>query len=155
MNKNEIIKRLDGIIKECLAVKNEMQKDAALELFNDGTDLQRQVDKNKLYTGNALKVIDHLSNMRIKHKLGVKKLHVTRARIKTVSDRLRDSSVEEAIDVIDTRFHEWIGDTQFEQYLTLETMFRPSKYAKYVDDVDRVKKLMVKSSHESQGFWAE
>ena len=51
---------------------------------------------------------------------------------KYIRARLKDFSVEDIKTVIDKKCKEWIG-TEFEKYLTPETLFRPSNFEKYLN----------------------
>ena len=51
---------------------------------------------------------------------------------KHIRARLKDFSVEDIKTVIDKKCKEWIG-TEFERYLTPETLFRPSNFEKYLN----------------------
>ena len=57
----------------------------------------------------------------------------TYRRNRQIKDRLKDSSIQDAKNVIDSRFIIWLFDEKNKQYLTIETIFRPSKYYKYLD----------------------
>lgn len=51
---------------------------------------------------------------------------------KHIKARLQDFSVDDLKAVIDKKCEEWIG-TEFEKYLTPETLFRPSNFEKYLN----------------------
>jgi hypothetical protein len=68
-----------------------------------------------------------------------------------ITDRLKESCLDDAKRMISTRFHLWVNDEKFVQYLTIETLFRPSNYFKYVDDIDRIEKTIPKSFTDVDG----
>ena len=140
----EIIKRIDKAIKELSLIKLDLQKNVQSDIF------EKPSVKCK-YRDHAIEVINYMSELRIKHKLSSRVLKSNYSRIKLVTDRIKDSSVEDAKNVIKTRFHLWVNDEKQSQYLTIETLFRPSKYFKYVDDIERVERGMPKSFTDNQG----
>lgn len=58
---------------------------------------------------------------------------------KHIKARLQDFSVEDLKAVIDKKCQEWIG-TEFEKYLTPETLFRPGNFEKYLNQKINPKK---------------
>lgn len=62
----------------------------------------------------------------------------TKSTVSTISARLAEYSVEEIKLVISNRYKEWKG-TEMEKYLTPGTVFRPSKFEKYLQEANRTK----------------
>lgn len=60
----------------------------------------------------------------------------TPARIKLVVGRLKEKfNRKDFIDVLNHKFHTWAHDEKWREYLTPETLFRPSNFPKYVEAV--------------------
>ena len=144
MKDTETIKKLDKIIEIAISAKQEILKSALVELHDISEPEQNdtRVVKAAMKNDRAIKVINHLSDMRIRYKLSLSPLSVNKARIDLINKRLNESSVEEAIDVIDTRFHEYLN-TENEHLLNLDSIFKTTRFFNYLDDVSRVKSLMI------------
>jgi hypothetical protein len=157
MNQDEIIKRIDKCIGELIAIKVEIQESSQTKLFEEDKQTKKAVFNAKL----GIEIINHLSDLRIKYKLANKPLHITKPRLKMIQDRLKESDLISAKKMITTRFVVWAHDDKFNQYLTIETMFRPSNYFKYVDDIERIEKTISKSFTEGKpseaihGSWTD
>ena len=67
---------------------------------------------------------------------------------KHLKARLKEFSVEDVKTVIDKKCKEWIG-TDFERYLTPETLFRPSNFEKYLNQ-NIVKKKEPQRVHQRE-----
>ncbi len=128
----QTIKQTRALLKLQERHLTEMTDCAQKSLF-DANEGKKEASINL----QAARVIEHLSQHRIKEKLSDKDLKKSDSRIQSVADRLKESSFEEAIKMIDTKLFDWRGKDQIE-YFTIETMFRKSKYFKYVDDIPRI-----------------
>lgn len=131
MNKKLLTKRIDKVIGELVSIKLELHKAEQLEIKCE--------PKNDPNINNAKEVYLYFSRKRV--DTGYVKTWLTtdvastsyKNRIKSIKERLKDSTVEDAKKVIDSRFIFWLYDEKNKQYLTIETIFRPSKYYKYLD----------------------
>jgi len=125
MDKKLLTQRIDKVIGELVSIKLEFQETEQLEI--------ECAPKKDPMTERIKEVIDYFSKKRIDCGISKLELKKTYQRIRQVKDRLKDSSVQDAKDVIDSRFIAWLFDEQYKQYLTIETIFQPSKYYKYLD----------------------
>lgn len=74
-------------------------------------------------------VIDYFNK-----KLGTKYTYKNKANVQAIKGRLEEGhTVDECKKVIDIKYDEWINDKEFRKYLTIETLFRPSKFEKYLN----------------------
>lgn len=95
-----------------------------------GVDPEKELSKAEF----TKLVIDHLNE-----KMGTNYRHTTKATQTAVSGRRADGyTLEDFYTVIDKKYHEWIG-TDMESNLCPDTLFRPSKFEKYINQpwVDR------------------
>lgn len=83
-------------------------------------------NNNDDYVIKCKEIIDYLND---KAKT---KYRQVESNYKHLKARLKDFSVEDVKAVIDKKCNEWIG-TEFERYLTPETLFRPSNFEKYLN----------------------
>lgn len=153
MRQEEIVKRVDKAIEELIAIKVALTEAKQEEAFPD----IKMVDIAK---EEAIQVIEYLSARRIKYKLSKRPLLQNTQRINMVKSRIKESSREDAMAMITTRFMVWGNDEKFKQYLTIETMFRPSKYHKYVDEIEAINKTVPKEftqveSTTKRGTWTD
>lgn len=75
----------------------------------------------------ATEIMEHLNQ-----KTG-KKFRPTKGTLKLIIGRLNEGySKEDCFHVINVKFAEWVGTSQ-EKYLDYETLFRPSKFPKYLE----------------------
>lgn len=132
------IARLENQIKSLKATKKRLIKDSQLDITSVSSVSCGTPDYS-----DAIEVINYLSKLRIFHGLTSRSLKTTKERKKMVYARLKDSNIEEAKKLIDTRFKIWLN-TPFENYLKVETLFRPSNYFKYVDDIGEIEAKKVK-----------
>ena len=63
----------------------------------------------------------------------------TEATVKAINARLEEYSADDIKAVIDNRVSAWLG-TDMEKYLCPETVFRPSKFEKYYNEVEKASK---------------
>ncbi|MAF04936.1 MULTISPECIES: conserved phage C-terminal domain-containing protein [unclassified Herbaspirillum] len=89
----------------------------------------------KTLSGNSpdvLAVLDHLNE-----KTG-KAYRAVEANTKLIAARLRESSLDDCIRVIDLKAGEWLGDPKMEEYLRPATLFGATKFAQYVGQLGGV-----------------
>lgn len=137
MQNKEIIKRVDKAIEELIAIKVSLSEGEQQEVFSESVkvDFKRE---------QAVRIINFLSGKRVKFGLSKKPLALTSQRINMVKSRLNETNFDDAHNVVRTRFIVWGNDDKFKQYLTIETLFRPSKYHKYVDEIEAIDKTVPK-----------
>lgn len=88
--------------------------------------LTNNIDDNNISNNIYSEVLEYLNQKAGTHYRQVE------SNYKHIKARLQDFSVEELKQVIDKKCREWIG-TDFEKYLTPETLFRPSNFEKYLN----------------------
>lgn len=71
-------------------------------------------------------ILDYL-NLKAKSRF-----KVTDKNSKFISDRLKDSSMDEIKQVIDAKVSEWMGDDKMEKYLRPSTLFNGTKFYEYL-----------------------
>ena len=59
---------------------------------------------------------------------------------KGLKERLKDYSVDQIKLVVANRYEEWNGDAVMEKHLNPTTIFRPSKFEKYIEEAERTRK---------------
>ena len=114
---------------------NREVKKSLLKLHDNDYIIFSQYDKVKAMLNKtkdletAGLVIDFYNNLLNKN---VSKTSVSSTR--HLLARLKEFSVEDCKLVIANRYDRWHDDDFMKQYLTLETIFSPSKFEKYLDD---------------------
>jgi uncharacterized phage protein (TIGR02220 family) len=88
--------------------------------------LTNNIDNNNISNNIYSEVLDYLNQKAGTHYRQVE------SNYKHIKARLQDFSVEDLKSVINKKCKEWIG-TDFEKYLTPETLFRPSNFEKYLN----------------------
>lgn len=84
---------------------------------------------NNTVTDSVKEVIDYFNK-----KLGTKYTYKNKSNVQAIKGRLEEGhTVDECKKVIDIKYDEWINDKEFRKYLTIETLFRPSKFEKYLN----------------------
>jgi len=129
MNKEKIIKSIDCSIKELNAIKTELLKNDQSSMFDEIKGNKKSV----IYSNEVHSVIHYLSV-----SMNNKKIAYTDKRLSMIKKMVDLSSVKDAKNVILTRIIEWSDNDEMKKYLTIETIFRPSNYHKYLEDVDRI-----------------
>lgn len=88
-----------------------------------------KISTNKDNKENKIKeIVDYLNQ-----KLGTKYRATTKSICSSINARLEENyTVEDFKTVIDKKYKEWKG-TEFEKYLTPDTLFRPTKFEKYLN----------------------
>ena len=125
-DKHQNVEGLEKIREQWrLASQKYREKRHMISYDSHATDIDKELDNNNIYSQNALKVLSYLNE-----KTG------KRYRIrKYIEARLKDgATVEECQSVIDTK----IVDPYFVQnpkYLNPETLFRPSNFDRYKNEV--------------------
>lgn len=66
--------------------------------------------------------------------------HTSENTVKNLRARLKDYSLDEVKSVISNRFLEWNNDPVMVKHLNPTTLFRPSKFEKYLEETKRTKK---------------
>lgn len=137
-NNNEylLVDACNNIGSECDSAKRVREfrekKNKVLQCNGDVTPvLQNSISiSNSISKSNNIEiykeVIDYLNQKAGTHYRQVE------SNYKHIKARLQEFSVEELKQVIDKKCKEWIG-TDFEKYLTPETLFRPSNFEKYLN----------------------
>lgn len=97
---------------------------------------------------DATIVIDYLNS-----KAG-RSFKVVEAHTRLISARLKESSLDEVLKVIDRKVDEWLDDPKMSKYLTPKTLFNATNFNNYVGDLGTpINKNMVKahmcSEHEA------
>lgn len=128
----QIIKRIDKVIGELVSIKLTLQETKQLEIECE--------PKKDTISKDVKEVIDYFSKKRIECGMSKLELKKTYQRIRQIKDRLKDSTITDAKNVIDSRFIIWLYDEQNKQYLTIETIFRSSKYYKYLEASEQILK---------------
>lgn len=142
-NNNEylLVDACNNIGSECDSAKRvrdfREKKNKMLQCNNDVTPvLQNSISISNSNSNNIniyKEVIEYLNEKAGTHYRQVE------SNYKHIKARLQDFSVEDLKSVIDKKCKEWIG-TDFEKYLTPETLFRPSNFEKYLNQNIIVKK---------------
>jgi uncharacterized phage protein (TIGR02220 family) len=98
---------------------------------NLGVENQVQLNTNKENTNNKINYNNIVDYLNLKAKTNYRS---TTPKTQTlIRARLNDGFTEDDFKkVIDNKCKEWIG-TEFERYLTPETLFRPSNFEKYLN----------------------
>jgi uncharacterized phage protein (TIGR02220 family) len=121
------VKSFDGRIR---VLKSRLTKNVRQDLNYLNADIKKvkdiNIDNNKSNNNIYSEVLDYLNQKAGTHYRQVE------SNYKHIKARLQDFSVEELKQVIDKKCKEWIG-TEFEKYLTPETLFRPSNFEKYLN----------------------
>lgn len=95
--------------------------------------LTNNIDNNNKDNNIYCEVLDYLNEKAGTHYRQVE------SNYKHIKARLQDFSVDDLKTVIDKKCQEWIG-TEFEKYLTPETLFRPGNFEKYLNQNIIIKK---------------
>lgn len=155
-NNNEylLVDACNNIGSECDSAKRvrdfREKKNKMLQCNNDVTPvLQNSISISNSNSNNIniyKEVIDYLNEKAGTHYRQVE------SNYKHIKARLQDFSVEDLKTVIDKKCQEWIG-TEFEKYLTPETLFRPGNFEKYLNQNIRPPKLSstdLKAAHKRE-----
>lgn len=141
--KETVIKAITALQDFVKALEESQQMDL-FESVPRGTSIK----PNKIDYTEAENLIKYLSKLRIDKGLTTRPLKINYDRKQQVYQRLKDSSFEEAKKVIDTRFAVWLN-SPFEKYLQIETIFRASKYPKYVDEIGEIEAKKITSNWDA------
>lgn len=130
------VKSFDGRTR---ILKSRLSKIERQGLNNLKADIKKvkaiNIDNNKDNNINIYSpIIDYLNEKAGTHYRQVE------SNYKHIKARLQDFSVDDLKTVIDKKCKEWIG-TEFEKYLTPETLFRPGNFEKYLNQIIRPPKL--------------
>ena len=135
-NNNEylLVDACNNIGSECDSAKRvrdfREKKNKMLQCNNDVTPvLQNSISISNSKSNNIniyKEVIEYLNEKAGTHYRQVENNY------KHIKARLQDFSVDDLKTVIDKKCQEWIG-TEFEKYLTPETLFRPGNFEKYLN----------------------
>lgn len=129
------VKSFDGRTR---ILKSRLSKFERQDLNNLKADIKKvkaiNIDNNKSNNNIYSEVLDYLNEKAGTHYRQVE------SNYKHIKARLQDFSVDDLKTVIDKKCKEWIG-TEFEKYLTPETLFRPGNFEKYLNQNIRPPKL--------------
>ena len=103
------------------------QKTAEVEV-----DVEVDVEKNNIH-----KILEHLN------KVANKNFHYAKTHEKLIKERLKESSFEEIISVIDNQTNLWKHDPKMNQYLKPSTLFRSSNFQNYRGNLKQAESLQV------------
>lgn len=136
------------------AQKRYRERQKALKIEQkDDSDITRDITRdiipsisisnsksNSLSFSKEIKeIIDYMNN-RLNHKY----TYSNKSYNRLITARLKDGfTIDDFKTVIDKKYYEWRG-TEFEQYLTPDTLFAPSKFEKYLNQTVKRKATMNK-----------
>ena len=83
------------------------------------------------------KILEHLN------KVANKNFHYAKTHEKLIKERLKESSFEEIISVIDNQTNLWKHDPKMNQYLKPSTLFRSSNFQNYRGNLKQAESLQV------------
>ena len=96
------------------------------------TDYQQTMNKEKEYNKDNLFIVERFVE-RLNQKTGKHFSPKTESTIKSVNGRVLDGyTLDDFLKVVDVKCAEWLG-TDMEKYLTPDTLLRPSKFEKYLN----------------------
>lgn len=96
------------------------------------TDYQQTMNKEKEYNKDNLFIVERFVE-RLNQKTGKRFSPKTESTIKSVNGRVSDGyTLDDFLKVVDVKCAEWLG-TDMEKYLTPDTLLRPSKFEKYLN----------------------
>jgi uncharacterized phage protein (TIGR02220 family) len=100
----------------------------------EGKGKGRVKEKEKTLSGepDVATVLDHLNR-----KTG-RTYRPVEANLRLIAARLKESSLDDCIRVIDLKTDEWLNDPKMAQYLRPETLFGATKFAQYVGQLGGV-----------------
>ena len=104
----------------------EREKQKSLQCNKDVTPVLQSSISNSSSNSIYKEVIDYLNQKAGTHYRPVE------SNFKHIKARLQDFTIDDLKAVIDKKCNEWLG-TEFEKYLTPETLFRPSNFEKYLN----------------------
>lgn len=128
---------------EQVVCKSE-QKTTRIKIINYGVydpkrnkrETQANTDNN---VNNVKEHIDEIIN-HLNKSTGKKFKATSTATKKSIKARLNDGfTVEDFKHVIDVKVEDWLGDSEYEKYLCPGTLFRPSKFEKYLNQKPKPK----------------
>lgn len=147
-NVSEAVKATKSLLKILEKLEKSMEPD--VELFPSC-----EPKKDSTATITAKLVILHLSEKLLMLNLIKIKLKPTYSRLQLVKARLKESSYEECVKMIDSQFTKWLN-TDYQKYLRIETLFKASKFQGYVESIVKPKEGFVtngQNSHSSEMDW--
>lgn len=139
----EVIKKMPskednrGRIEYEYIVYEKKQEGKKQDLENLGVEIQQVENPIQLNTNNKntnkLSINDIYNDIlqHLNQKAGTHYRPVE-SNFKHIKARLQDFTIDELKAVIDKKCNEWLG-TEWEKYLTPETLFRPSNFEKYLN----------------------
>ena len=150
-SRGKVIRFLDELETEQQIVQQKNNVTSLITITNydkyqssdttDGTTNGQQTDTNnkgknkkKESSHSVEKIISHLNS-----KVGARFSPRTKPTIESVNARLSEGwTIQDFFAAIDNQVRDWKG-TDMEKYLTPDTLFRPSKFEKYVNNVCKEK----------------
>jgi uncharacterized phage protein (TIGR02220 family) len=126
IDENQLLKQELTVIETITVTTVEPNQGAASEASKKG--LKKEVIKESLKNIYA-EIISYLNQ-----KTGKKFSPKTKNTIESINGRMTDGyTVDDFKYVIDVKTAEWLNDPKNNQYLCPETLFRPSKFEKYLN----------------------
>lgn len=95
---------------------------------------KKTIEENKL-NPSVIEIIDFMNSL-YKTSFG----YYSASHLNSLLDLLKKHSIEDIKRVIANRFDVWKGDDFMKKYLTPSTIFRPSKFPKYLEEVNMTRK---------------
>lgn len=96
--------------------------------------IQNRTDTEQIYAEQARQVIEHLNK-----KTGSNFSFVD-SNIKPIKQRIKETSLETVISVVDDRCKAWMNDQKMKEYLRPATLFNATKFASYAGSLGSNKK---------------
>lgn len=99
----------------------------------DTKERKETIQKKEEYMRpTAMAVLKYLSRERKRHRISNREFKPSEATLKEIMSRLKDGATKDDCRyVIKVMFHNWVG-TEMQKYLDYETLFRKSKFPKYL-----------------------
>jgi len=94
------------------------------------------------YTDHVADIINYFDSLRRDAEISKVPMKITFTRRKLITDRLKELKQDDAIrqikNMILVKFTQWANKPSMRMYLKPETLFRPSHFAKYLDEVNEI-----------------
>ena len=117
-----LVSKQEGVCSNTYGVDVQTHTGVSVQTNTKDNNINNTSINNNIYS----EVIDYLNQKAGTHYRQVENNY------KHIKARLQDFTIDDLKAVIDKKCREWLG-TEFEKYLTPETLFRPSNFEKYLN----------------------
>lgn len=117
-----------------------LENSDSLEVENGNSKRKKVAPKKEKVIEDAIEVLDYLNELRQKH-LGVKRGYsATKSNLNFITARLSENNtIQDLKDVIQLKVWQWKKDVKMSVYLRPETLFNPTKFYSYIQEVEQAK----------------